>query len=281
MLLAPKIPNKPNQNRVDFRVIEFRRLIEAKGLSMIWSQSSECPCRFDTTTDFSFNLAGVDDLPLKIGANSSCPVCAGRGVFTHSPQPVKGILTRSAENRPSTNGGPDSIGDYRREQAKITLLPEHLPHNGDLFVLTDSYMVYKETAVMQAGDIQALRYPIAIRSLNLQDGVTQVGVLYLMTSDTDNEASGELVFNVDFQIDDEGRLDFSICEPAKRPPVGSHFSVSYYIHPRYKVVSSVHTIRDTLTRRKSLTNTHEALPVQVEVQLDTYGLDNPDTAGRV
>jgi hypothetical protein len=281
MLLAPKIPNKPNQNRVDFRVVEFRRLIETKGLNMVWSQSSECPCRFNTTTDFNFNLVGVDDLPLGIGANTACPVCEGSGVFTHSPQPVKGIFTRSQENPPTENGGPDSIGEYRREQAKITLLPEHLPHNGDVFVLTDSFMVYRETAVMKTGDVQSLRYPVAVRTLNLADGVTQVGVLYLMTSDTNNEASGELVAGEDFEIDEDGNLDFSICLPAKRPPVGSYFSVSYYIHPRYTVIQSVHTIRDTFTRLKSLTNIHEALPVQVDVQLDTYALDDPNTAGRI
>ena len=281
MLLTPRALNKPNQNRVDFRIIEFRRLVQTKGMRFLWSQSSECPCRLSTTTDFNFNLESFTDIPTMLGATSSCPVCHGKGVYTHSPQEVKAILTNSEENRPNINGGPDSIGDYRREQGKLTLLPEHLPHNGDLFLALDSFIIFKEITVMKAGDIQQLSYPIAKRTLSLDSGEQTVGVLHLLRTNNSSEAivNGNLLEGVDFLVDSNGNLDFSICELSKKPTVGSSYSVSYYIHPRYKAISSAHTIRDTYIKKKSLVDKHEPMLVQIDVQLDTYGVEKPNTLG--
>ena len=277
MILAPKVINKPNAGRVDFQMIEFRRLVETKGARLLWSQSSECPCRLNTNTDFSeFNLENFDDINVKAGNPQDCPTCNGSGIITHSPQEIKGIFTRSEEEAPGDLG---SFDEYRKEIAKVTLLPEHLPLLSDLFTLLDSHMVFKETLVMKAGFIQEPRYPIALRTMDLDAGLTTVGVLYLQPTDANGRGilNGELVENVDFTVDVDGNLDFTICDPLKLPAEDSTFSISYYIHPRYKVVGSPHTIRDTRILRKAAADYHEPMLVQCNVELDVWSIENHST----
>lgn len=277
MILAPKVPNKPNAGRVDFQMVEFRRLIESKGLRMLWSQSSECPCRNNTTVDFAeFNLENFDDINVKAGNPQDCPTCNGSGIITHSPQEIKALLTRSEEESPGDLG---SYDEYRKEIAKITLLPEHLPLISDLFTLLDSHIAFKETIEMKAGLVQRLRYKIASRTMELAAGTTTVGVLFLQPTDANGRGilNGDLIENTDFTVDADGNLDFTICDPAKLPAEGSTFSVSYYINPRYKVVGSPHTIRDTRILKKQATDSHEPMLVQCSVELDIWNIENHST----
>ena len=277
MILAPKVPVKPDNNRIDFKMDEFRKLVETKGIRMLWSQSSECPCRNNTTTDFSeFNLENFDDVNVKAGNPQDCPTCNGSGIITHSPQEIKAIFTRSEETSPGDLG---SFDEYRKEIAKVTLLPEHLPLLSDLFTLLDSHMVFKETIEMKAGLVQELRYDIQPRTMELAAGPTTVGVLFLQPTDANGRGilNGDLVEGVDFTVDVDGRLDFTICDPAKLPPEGSTLSVSYYINPRYKVVGSPHTIRDTRVKRKQPLETHEPMLVQCNVELDVWSVENHST----
>ena len=277
MILAPKVPTRPDLGRVDFRIDDFRRLVESKGIKMLWSQSSECPCRLETTTDFSeFNLENFDDVGVKAGNPQDCPTCNGSGIITHSPQEIKAIFTRSEETAPGDLG---SFDEYRKEIGKISLLPEHLPLLSDLFTLLESHMVFKETVEMKPGLVQQLRYDIAPRTMDLDAGLTTVGVLFLQPTDASGRGilNGDLVENVDFTVDANGNLDFTICDPAKLPPEGSTYSISYYIHPRYKVVGSPHTIRDTRVKRKSPTNDHKPMLVQCNVELDVWNVENHNT----
>lgn len=277
MILAPKVPNKPNAGRVDFQMVEFRRLIESKGLRMLWSQSSECPCRNNTTVDFAeFNLENFDDVNVKAGNPQDCPTCNGSGIITHSPQEIKALLTRSEEESPGDLG---SYDEYRKEIAKITLLPEHLPLISDLFTLLDSHIAFKETIEMKAGLVQSLRYKVSPRTMELAAGTTIVGVLFLQPTDVNGRGvlNGDLIENTDFTVSADGNLDFTICDPAKLPPEGSTFSVSYYINPRYKVIGSPHTIRDTRILKKQATDSHEPMLVQCSVELDIWNIENHST----
>ena len=130
-------------------------------------------------------------------------------------------------------------------------------------------------------NIQQLTYPIAKRTLNLDGGEQTIGVLHLLRTNSSAEAivNGNLLEGVDFTVNAEGKLDFTICDVLKKPLVGSSYSVSYYIHPRYKAVSSAHTIRDTYIKSKSLVDKHEPMVVQIDVQVDTYGVEKPNTLG--
>lgn len=88
MILAPKTPDKPNKGRVDFKMDEFRRLIDNKGLNILWSQTAECPCAKSTTQDFSMDLTeiGFEDVEVLAGYSSVCPICGGGGLVIHSPK---------------------------------------------------------------------------------------------------------------------------------------------------------------------------------------------------
>lgn len=281
MLLAPKVPDKPNKGRVDFQMEEFRRLIHTKGLTMTWSQTSECPCSKSTTADFSMDLTevGFEDIEVLAGYSSVCPVCGGGGLVYHSPQEVRGLFTRSERDNSAENIA--EVGEYRKEVAKITLLPENIPSMGDLFTIKGSVLLYRETVKKGALNTQSLRFPIVKRLLSLDTGDKNVGVLFLQTSDSNNNAisGGSLVEGEDFEVNIDGELDFSICDPAKLPATGTLFSVSYYINPRYKVITSPHTIRDTRVIKKSTVDKEIPMLVQVDVELDVWGIENHDNSG--
>ena len=281
MILAPKIPDKPNKGRVDFKMEEFRRLIQTKGLNLLWSQTTECPCAKSTTQDFSMDLTEVsfEDVEVLAGYSSICPVCGGGGLVIHSPQEIKAIFTKSEKDNSPSNLA--EVSEYRKETAKLTLLPENLPSLGDIFTVKDSVLLFRETVKKTAGAVQALRFPIVNRSMTLDSGALEIGVLYLQTSDTSNNAivGGSLVQDTDFTVNQNGELDFSICDPAKLPETGTNFSISYYINPRYKAVGSPHTIRDTQVFYKSTNSSIVPMLVQVDVELDVWSIETHDNSG--
>lgn len=250
--------------RGDFDEATFRRLVAQKGLTLRWTQSSECPCQ-PKSQDQGFDLAGIDDIDSGVDHTVECPVCKGKGLIYHSAQEVQGIVTAAEGEYLNVR-----FGGYREGLINITLNPEHLPCFGDRFELTQSVMLYRETIEVSDAASVPLRFPIANRDLNLKDGPVSLDIIYAHRTD---EATGLALVDGDITNTDattyytvvDGEI---VWDVANKPPVGSRVSFSYFIHPSYTVVSYPNSIRDTKVRKKSPTEAFVPMLVKVQAKLE-------------
>jgi len=245
------------KTRTDFRIEEFRKLIQQKGLRMQWQQTIECPCFIKTSTSVGMNLIEVQDIDAnEAGPNSSCPSCKGTGFIRHSLQEIKGIMTSSVGEEKV-----EKFGLHRKERCKITLEPEHLPSYGDKFKLLDSVMVKREVVDIDILGQATLSSEPLTRSLSLAAGQTDVSILYIYPSDINGQAQ----LNAEIPLNDI-TLNADVItfnNPANTPPVGSKLSVSYYYAPTFNVIGHPHTIRDTFVRTNNV-EIASPMPIQVE-----------------
>ncbi len=253
------------KNRVDFMDKQFKQLVDQKGQEVLWYQTTECPCR-QVGSELGLDLASISStVASSTGFNNGCLVCKGQGIILHSPQIIMAILT--------SMGGVYSVseyGVYRDEKINVTTHPEHLLGFGDKLVLQHSVMRYTESVQMpSSGLIASTRYPIVKRSMTLSSGEVEIGVLYLQKANTNAQAivGGVLVQDQHFTITNDGRLDFSIS-PSTAPTPSTLFSISYFIHPTYKIGSYPHSIRDTKVVYKQPSELHTPLLTQATASLD-------------
>ena len=136
-------------------------------------------------------------------------------------------------------------------------------------------IVSRESQTRTANAIEALRYPIQARTLDLANGETVVRVLRLQYADANglSAEANSLTEGTDFfTVTADGELDFSLGDASGTAPAeGQRYSVSYYARPRYYVASHPHTHRDSTRRRKSATESPITLPIQVECSLEFMG----------
>ena len=267
-LLPATTPNKARP-RVDFSMVEFKKLMYTKGVDLTWEQCAECPCsqRAD-----AFPLGSlIESTNVTTGeARQDCTLCKGRGYFWHSAQDIRAILTGASAD---TNKYA-LYGQYARGMVSLTLLPEHLPAYGDRYTVRESVQVYREDKVRVAGALQELRYPVTPRLLDLATGSVELGVLRIQrasASGLSTEADA-LEEGVDFVVTEAGLVDFTLGDArGTAPEVGARFTASYYSQPRYYAVDSPHTHRDSTLLRKSATERPLLLPVQVHCSLEFMG----------
>lgn len=270
-----RAPAKLNP-RVDYRVEEFRKLVYQRGMDVKWEQAQLCPCRRPVQDYVGSALGSAGSLGVKGESTEprvDCPVCEGDGYFWHSPQTVKALITRAS----STPEGYNSWGEQARAHVYITLMPEHLPSFLDRFTLVNSVLTFRESRVRTAATVEALRYPIVTRALDLAAGATDVNVLHLQAADASGLTSpaGALTQGVDFDVTD-GKIDWTLGVAAgTAPPEGARYSVSYYASPRYLVTDHPNAMRDTFTQEKRLTPEFKALPIQCSAALDFLGEPAP------
>lgn len=254
-MLLPTPQQNLRKSRVDFKIEEFRKLIQQKGMRLDWVQTIECPCTNITTTDFKFDLTNIDDVNSNTaGNNTSCPICNGKGLVRHSQQEIKAIVMSSESE--------DGVGKYgllKQGSIKITLEPEHLPSYGDKFIMKDSVIVYRETLTMPDSFIVELSNPVVERTLNLSTGATNVGILYLQQTDSDGLGIDSSTLPL-HSINSSGQIQF--LESNSRPTPGTKISVAYYTYPVYNVVEQPHTFRDTFLLQNN-TEQFANMPVQV------------------
>lgn len=245
------------KTRADFRINEFRKLIQQKGLNLLWQQTIECPCFLKSTTSLNMNLIEVADIDAnEAGPNSACPSCSGKGFIRHSEQTIKGIVTSSAGGQ-----SVEKYGLHRKEKCKITLEPEHLPSYGDRFKLIDSVTVKREVIeVTVAGQITLRETPLT-RSVILSAGAQDINILYVYPTDVNGLAQQ----NAEIPLTDitlVGKV-ITFNNVVNTPPVGAKVSISYYYSPTFTVVAHPHTIRDTAIRTNQV-EIPTAMPIQVE-----------------
>lgn len=271
MQLPSRAPLKISP-RPDFRPEDFRKLIFHRGMDCTWEQAQECPCRRKVSelsgSRFGTTPSGVVGETTE--PRQDCPLCEGDGYFYHSSQSVKALVTRAS----STPELFTVFGEMARGTSYFTLLPEHIPQPFDRFTLVNSVLTFRETRIKTAATVEALRYPIVTRSLDLSTGLTSVGVLQLQLADSTGQTSLALArtAGVDFAIDSQGRIDWSLGVSAgTAPATGDRYAISYYASPRYVVLDNPHTHRDTFIKVKSPTIDFAPLPVQCMAQLDFLG----------
>lgn len=245
--------------RGDFDEATFRRLVAQKGLTVRWTQTAECPCK-PRSEDTGFNLQDIDDIDSGEGATTACPVCLGGGLIYHSSQEVKAIITGAEGDYLNAR-----YGGYREGTINVTLNPEHLPSFGDRLELLESVMLYRETIVVGALDLQPLRFPIAQRDLKLRDGDRSFTVIYAHKTDP---ATGLALVDGDITESGDYQVENNKIRWINKPAEGTRVSFTYFINPSYTVASYPNSIRDTKTRKKSPTEQLTPLLVRVQAKLE-------------
>ena len=203
-------------------------------------------------------------------ARPDCPVCSGRGYLYHSSQAIKGLITRAS----STPEAYAAWGEYARGMCFFTLLPEHLPGLFDRITMENSVLVFRESKIRTSATIEDLRYPIETRGLDLSTGITQVGVLHVQASDADGLTTEAMALTqgVDYAVTNDGKIDWTLGDAGNTAPaLDTRYAVAYYAKPRYVVVDSPHTHRDTFVKTKSVSITFVPMPVQAMGKLDFLG----------
>lgn len=244
----PSAPQRLDKARVDFRIEEFLKAIQTKGIYLTWEQQAVCPCSIKDSKEFGLDLDQIDDINIESGqTNTDCPVCFGEGRIFHSPNEIQAIMTRGRADQ-----SVEDFGKYEDTYANFTTAPEHLISFGDKLVLRDSFVLYKE--VITRGDtlIDNARFPIRKKEIVLDGSIIYKGVMYLHVAGVDGLTipDGILEEDVDFEVTDDGEIDWTICDAAKLPDEGQRYSISYFSNPVYIVTKIPHNIRDTVNLLK-------------------------------
>lgn len=261
------VPTQNNvKNRIDFRIDDFRKMLQQKGMRMSWQQSADCPCTTKSTTDLGLDLRNVNDIDVsKLGSRSDCGLCGGRGTFFHSNIEIRAIVT---ENKALETVEP--FGVLQQGDVKITLEPEHLPTYGDHFTLLDSVIIKRETfEIKRVNGLLTnikLSSPVINRSMTLNAGVISYGILNMVVADangnvTDTTDRKDLItVNADGTINLQNNINIFAD--------GLRASITYYTNPVYVVNGYPHTIRDTRVLKNAV-DTPSPMPVQCSGRLKT------------
>jgi hypothetical protein len=229
--------------RADFDLYEQRVFHWQNALTCRWELAAACPCgqRLAVGT-----LTGDTR-----EHRADCTACKGSGYIYHSPQEIP-IQVTAAEVSPERF---KLWGEHWTGRARLTFLPEHLPSLFDRVTLTKSVLLFRERLQRTSGASDRLRYPIATRTVELGTGADQsVGVptalsaIYCRKAGADGAVLADLLeVGVDFEVNDDGRVDWSLGDAAgTAPSVGHYYAVSYYTNPVYLVTSLPFGFRDTV-----------------------------------
>lgn len=266
MPILPGLKPKKNGPRSDFANDELRKNIFKYGHEVTWEMANLCPCgRQISTSDGGFTIDTREK-------TVSCTSCDGRGVIYHSSQDIKALVS-DASRDPKRWA---VWGEHASGALQLTLLPEHLPGFLDRFTLKNNVMVYRERKKRKA-TVESLRYPVVVRSLkvgtvadNTVSETKQVGVLSCRkASATGVIVAGELVGGVDFVINNNGQIDWTLGDTAgTAPAVGHYYTIQYYMNPRYVVKTFPYQFRDTIIKEKIPNESFVNLPTKVMAWLD-------------
>lgn len=237
------------KTRADFRIDEFRKTIQQKGIYLTWEQQAVCPCNVKDSSEYGLDIDVIDDISLNSKQNNiTCPVCNGAGRIFHSPELIQAIMTKPTIAVGTSDQKNMEYGLYQDSYSNFTIEPEHFISFGDRLTLRDSLMIFKE--VIERGNtlIDSTAHPIRKYNFETQTGPVELGVLYLHVADANgltipNEILEE---GVDFEITADGNIDWTICDAAKLPDEGQRLSITYYTNPSYIVVKIPYIIRDTV-----------------------------------
>jgi len=274
MPTIPILAPKKVRPRLDFDMKMIRMRIYEKGLRLQWEMAAECPCMRVVTVGTTIQKTGNTREPIP-----GCAGCDGAGVIYHSKQEIRGLVIGAKQDQDRFR----LYGEYAIGMVGLTLLPEHIPGIYDRFTLLDDVMLYRETRERTAATTEALRYPIASRTINVGSEADPTvpesrtyKVMYVRTaSTTGTVSSAALVEDTDFAITSDGKIDWTLgIANGNAPATGGFYSVSYFCNPVYVVNNYPHAFRDTYTQDKIASPVLTNLPVQVDCLLEFLNTSN-------
>ena len=250
--LPSGIKDKP---RVDFRVNDFVRVIEAKGYRVAWQRALPCPC---------VPINDQTDQP-----NPNCTLCNGQGWILFKPAyavtdtrtigtltalqtqisadaaVVRAVMTGLTGNKTPYQ----DIGPRLEGQLMITMRAENKLAYYDRITNLDAVAVYAQITTMESGATLPLRYPAV--SVNL---LRSEGAVY--TEGTDYSVSTGVVTVL-----------------ANAIPEGTRVACHYLVHPSWRVMEHPHNVRLTPVKTKQGTlvtpsGNPSDLPVQGVAKLE-------------
>lgn len=235
----------------DFQPDVFSQLIYKRGLKLKWEQAELCPCRESATSD---------------AGRRGCPVCDSSGWIWHTPTEVRAVVTSASLDEDTFN----RVGPHLDGMVFITVEPEQLPGRFDRYTALESVFIFREIATRTAGATQALKLPIAQRTLKtLKTGPKTIGVLRARAQlSTGVAAANPLVQDVDLDVTPAGLIDWTKGDAlGTAPAVGKQFSCAYTASPIWVVQDHPYAVRDTRGSPKEGTRRPEQMPVKALCKL--------------
>ncbi len=243
--------------RADFDAEQFRKMLWGHGTRFRWEQAELCPCSLDK----KISSPRVD-----------CPVCGGRGWHYADSQEVRAIIS-GVKDAPKIF---EEYGTYGFAMANLSLPWEWTPGFHDRFTLLDGFM-FRQEIVEHKATVDRLTFPVLSVSMELYPGglpaQVERSVRYLRVMAADGTGGPVRELGVDFVVDSEGRIDWTLGEGLGTAPViGEPYAVSYYFAPRWVVAEHKFALRQTDAQTETIEQVHQPLPVAVECKLDWWGV---------
>lgn len=212
-----------------------REIILGQGTTVTWEIAQLCPC--------SRVMTGGGYTHQTKQARTDCPACSGSGYLYHSAQQIP-VMALHPERNPKRFAGWDLR--HLTGALQVTFLPEHTPTEHDRLTCIERVMARKEIRVRTSATVERLDYPVAEFTVETGDPAnqaepveTKLSVLDVRKADLDGVVDpSEVALGTDFEVDAQGRIDWSLGDASGRAPAeGARYSVHYYFHPRYVVRS--------------------------------------------
>lgn len=253
--------------RPDVDITLLLKTIYARGIMGEWYAATRCPC----------GLTGLGGG----SAKTDCQVCGGDGWDFHSQQTVRVVAVGLRKDLQIF----EKFNPMETGTTYLVVRAEHGPALYDRIVLTNSRVTISDLLVRKATrdePIEKLRWPVVPQVYRLKPiapteevpeppTTGSIGVVHLRPQKPDGTAGAALVEGEDFEVTDEGRIDWALGDAKTIPTTpdpGRMFGIYYKTRPTYRVVSDAHVLRDTPTQQKSATVTHEYLPVGFQAKLE-------------
>lgn len=245
----------------EVREDELIKLIELRGVRLIWTRAAFCPCETNPETD---------------QPDPTCAKCRGSGWFYFGPEfsktsaetgkltrvqeallceNGKGAVIRGLTQKLQFQGEPYShVGVWETGEAMVTVRPENKIGYYDRFINIDSVYPYTTTVRAPAPETnEAL--PLKYRAVGV-NRIESISTLYEEETD--------------FTVRNDGRIAFLA---GRAPAVGTRLSVHYLIHPVYLVTSHPHMIRNSselfkIPNPRSSLGSPQDLPIQARMNLE-------------
>jgi hypothetical protein len=254
------------KGRSDFNEAAFNQMLDGYGLDCIWEQAADCPCRNNDQTD---------------QPDINCPVCDGTGTEYYNPIQLQAVFADAGTFEPDEL---NQMGQYWHGDLVATVRPEFTMGFLDRVTLRNSVIWFSETVprlppsdtrVINAGGYQPLRYPVASRSIKyVRDDDIECSDILVENVDRLTFFRGRSLVvaerDVDFQVTDDGWIDFSLGDAnGNAPAVNQLFSIRYFFNPVFVVTShkpypAQNLYTETLVPAKTL----QQLPISVSLTFD-------------
>ena len=270
LIIPPYIPEGYAEDVVDLDGGDIRGLVIGKSVRLWWEHGVPCPCRTYRTINGRTNATGEPQ--------QTCTRCGGAGIMYVDRQQIIGAKASTQDSLKLDA----ELGPHAKGTMLVTLLPEHVADHLDRYTLLDGCRTHSELR-KRKGTVDRLRYPVLTREFTSgsEDDASvavqrSIGVQFCMASDAEGTVTDvELVEGVDFEVNADGRIDWTLGDGlGTAPAVGEHYSIRYYARPRFVLEDHIFLTRDLYVRDNGVLCL-TAMPVKALLVLDFLGGEPP------